>query len=173
MPRLNRRCTRTPVRTGKWKCSRVRFQVVRHFILGGKVVARRGERHAVEAAELRRREEPQRVPALAPGIADARVGFQNEEARAGAREVIAGGQSRLAAADHDHVECGMQARRRVSCIDAVPSSMKYVASRGVMARSGQVASRGAAYAAAAHATSGKSPMPARNRMGTAYTSLCS
>jgi hypothetical protein len=73
------------------------------------------ERHPIEAVELGRREQPQRVPPLTPRVADALVRVQDYEADAGAREVIADGETGLPAADHDHVE--MRASRRGRLVD--------------------------------------------------------
>jgi hypothetical protein len=47
------------------------------------------------------REEAQRVPAFAPGVADALVLVEDDEGQAQPLEMIAHGQTRLAAAD-DH-----------------------------------------------------------------------
>src|SRR5262245_28332547 len=88
----------------KLKAPRVRLQVVRHLIPGREIVARGGKRHPIETVELRRREASQRVPALAPRVADAGVLIEDDEAHPYVGEVIADGETRLAAADDDDVE---------------------------------------------------------------------
>ena len=71
-------------------------------------------------SKLRRREQPQRVPALAPGVADPLVRVEDHERPALLREVVAGGEPRLAAADDHRLERCSRSARRPSCS---PSSL--------------------------------------------------
>src|SRR6185436_16817965 len=90
---------------GKRKRARVLLEVVAHLVLGGEVVAiGGGERQAVEAGVSRGRKEAQRVPALAPDVADARAGVENDELDAVLTKVIPDRESGLARADDDRVD---------------------------------------------------------------------
>ena len=59
------------------------------------------ELHAGQVRPVRGGEQPQRVPPVAPGLADAVVGVKDDEVTAPGFEVMACGQAGLAAADHD------------------------------------------------------------------------
>ena len=84
--------------------ARVGLEVVGDLVLGRKVVGRRGEAQAIEAAELRRREQPERIPALAPDVADPRGRIEDHERHAAPLQVIPDGQASLAGADDDGVD---------------------------------------------------------------------
>jgi len=72
------------------------------------------ERQAVERIEPRRREEAQRVPALSPGVADARRAVENHEAETALLQVVSDRKAGLTAADDDDVEAIARDRRRHS-----------------------------------------------------------
>ncbi len=82
----------------------VGFEVVGHFIAGRKRVGRRWKRHPDQRIEARWSEQAQRVPTLAPGVADAFVGVQDYELQPAPRQIVTHGQTRLPAAHDDHVE---------------------------------------------------------------------
>jgi hypothetical protein len=79
------------------------FEVVRHLVLGREGVLVRREAIAVERVELRRGEEAQRVPAVAPDVANAGRTLKDDMVDASPLEVVANGQPRLAGADHHDV----------------------------------------------------------------------
>ena len=83
---------------------RVGLQVVGHLVLGGEGVRRGGEGHPRQAVEAGRGEQAQRVPALAPGVPDARVGVQDHEGEAPPRQVVPDREARLAAPDDDRLD---------------------------------------------------------------------
>ena len=89
---------------GQLKSYHIGFEVVGHLVLGRKGPAGRRKRHAVEAVVAGRREQAQRVPAAAPGIADPFVGFEDHEGDIVPLQMIADGQAGLAAADHHDVD---------------------------------------------------------------------
>ena len=80
---------------------RVGLQVVGHLVLGGERVGRRGEREPGQRVVPGRGEQPQRVPAPAPGVADPLVGVQDQERPSPPGQVVADRQAGLAATD-DH-----------------------------------------------------------------------
>src|SRR5215475_279246 len=87
------------------KACGIRLEIARHLVLGRKVVARRGKWHSVESVEPSGREQPQRVPAASPRIADSLIGIQDDEPNAtGPCEVIADRKPGLTATDHDYIE---------------------------------------------------------------------
>src|SRR5262249_59327425 len=79
-------------------------EVVGHLVLRRKTEGRRREGEADQAVVLRWREQPQRIPAPAPRVADARVRFQNHERQPALREAIADRQARLSAPDDDNLD---------------------------------------------------------------------
>src|SRR3990172_6726620 len=82
----------------------VRLEVVGDLVLGDESVAFRRERHAGQPVVARRGEQQQRVPPLAPCVADAFVGVEDHEVDAALGELVPDRQSRLAASDDDGVE---------------------------------------------------------------------
>src|SRR5215831_11331201 len=83
---------------------RIGFQVVSHLQLGREGVAARGKTKSGKPCVTRRREQAERIPAIAPGVADTTAGIQNQEADAAAGEMVSDGEACLAAADHDGVD---------------------------------------------------------------------
>ena len=63
-----------------------------------------GKGEAVEAVVAGGGEEAEGIPAVAPRVADALIGVQDEEGEAATGEVVADGEAGLAAADDDGVE---------------------------------------------------------------------
>jgi hypothetical protein len=82
----------------------VGLEVVGHLVLGREAVARVGEREAREAVVGRRGEDPQRVPALAPGVADALVGVDDDGGDAAVDEPVGHREAGLAAADDERAD---------------------------------------------------------------------
>ena len=58
---------------------RVGLEVVRHLVLGRVVARRAGERHPRQPGEAGAREQPQRIPAVSPGIAHALAAVEDDE----------------------------------------------------------------------------------------------
>ena len=87
--RRNSLSTRVPRADGQLEARRVGLEVVAHLVLRREVVARRRELHPDQAVELGGREQAQRVPALAPGVADALGRVQDHEAQAALAQVVA------------------------------------------------------------------------------------
>ena len=82
---------------------------VLHEVVGRLVLRRVGagrgrERHAGQRVVLRSREEPQRVPSGAPGVADLGGGVDDEEPPAALLEVVRRGEAGLTGTDDDDVE---------------------------------------------------------------------
>src|SRR5258706_11558966 len=69
----------------------VRFEILRYLLLGGERVSPRWKRHPWKSRVPRRREEPQRVPAVAPRVADPLTSVQNEEPNASFSQVVTNG----------------------------------------------------------------------------------
>ena len=86
---------------GELKPRGVGLQVVRHLVLRGERVARGGEGHPVKPVVAGGREQAQRVPSASPRIADPLVGVEDHEGEFATGQVVAGRETRLAAA-HDH-----------------------------------------------------------------------
>src|SRR5690606_19633630 len=82
---------------------RVCFEVVAHLVLGRERISVARERQAVEATEPRRREQPQRVPALPPRITHALARVEDHELQPALLQVMPDRQPRLAAPDHDRL----------------------------------------------------------------------
>ena len=80
---------------------RIGGHVIADLVLGREREAGRWEAHAWQPVELGRREHPQRVPPLPPGIAHAIVRVQDHKGPAEPGQVVPDRQTRLAAAD-DH-----------------------------------------------------------------------
>jgi hypothetical protein len=89
---------------GKMEALRVSLEIVRQLVLGREGVAGSGETKARKLYVARGREQAQRILAVAPGIADAMSGVENQEANAAASQVVADGEAGLAAADDDGVD---------------------------------------------------------------------
>ena len=83
---------------------RVCLEVVGDGVLRRERVPRRRKRQTRQSVEVGRREDPQRVPAVPPRVADPVTGVEDHEAKAAPRQVVAGGQAGLAATDDDDVE---------------------------------------------------------------------
>jgi hypothetical protein len=83
---------------------RVGLHVVGDLVSSRIGVGRGGERHAGQAAVLRRGEQPQRVPPVAPGVPKCRARVEHQEAHVLLAQVPGHGQPGLAAPDDDHVE---------------------------------------------------------------------
>ncbi len=64
-------------------------EIIGHLVFGGVRACGSGEGHAVEAIELRRGEQTQRIPALAPGVAYARMRVENHKLHAQLGKMIA------------------------------------------------------------------------------------
>ena len=73
------RSTRMPFRTGRSKRGGVPFKVVRRARPWWGRTAVAGKRHPRQAVVLGRREDPERVPPLAPGVAGSRIRVQDQE----------------------------------------------------------------------------------------------
>ncbi len=82
----------------------VHLEVVGHLASGRPVGRRRGEAHTRQRVVAGGAVQPERIPAVPPVVADARVGVEDREGQPALREVIAGRQSGLAGADDDRVE---------------------------------------------------------------------
>ena len=80
---------------------RVVDQVVGELLVGRERPVRRRIRRAGQPVVPGRAEQPQRVPAVPPGVADLRGGLQDDERAMPAGQLVAHRQPRLAAA-HDH-----------------------------------------------------------------------
>src|SRR5262249_5449136 len=70
------------------KARGVGFEIGSHLVPRRKRVPGCWKPHPVEAIVFRGRKESQRVPALAPRVADSLVGFQDHETRARLREMV-------------------------------------------------------------------------------------
>src|SRR5262245_51919102 len=81
------------------KSACVRFEIIRHLVFGRKRERPARKLHAGEAIEGGRRKEAKRVPPLSPCVAHALIGVENDERPTPACQVVADGESRLAAAD--------------------------------------------------------------------------
>src|SRR5690242_12714766 len=77
----------------------VGLQVISHFILGRERIATRRKPEPRKAGVTSRSKKPERVPALAPGIARALMSVQDQEREAALGEIVADGESGLAAPD--------------------------------------------------------------------------
>jgi hypothetical protein len=82
----------------------VGLQVVGHLVLGRRQAALRGEAQAGQLAITPRREQPQRVPAVAPGVTDTRMRVEDRELTAALLQLISRDQAGLAAADDDRLD---------------------------------------------------------------------
>ena len=93
-------------RRSDWQPHRggIRLDVVRHLATGGVAPAGRRERHPRQAVPACRAEQPERLVATPPLIADPFVRVQDEEGPTQLREVVAGGQSGLARPDDHRVD---------------------------------------------------------------------
>jgi hypothetical protein len=86
------------------KAPGIGLEIVSQFVLGGEGVASCWERETRELNVTRRREQTERIPALAPGVADTMAGVENQEANAAPGKMIADGEARLAASYDDGVD---------------------------------------------------------------------
>jgi hypothetical protein len=73
----------------------VGLKVIGDVVLRGQHAGRRRERHARQSVVPRGREQPQRVPAVAPGVADVVVGVKDHARQIALREVVADSQAGL------------------------------------------------------------------------------
>src|SRR5262245_15437026 len=89
---------------GQLKVSCIRFEIVPHRVLRRERMRVCWKRHAVEAREPRRREESQRIPTVAPGVADARARVEDHELDALPLQVIADREARLSPTDYHRVD---------------------------------------------------------------------
>ena len=83
---------------------RVQFEVVGHLVLGGEGVRRRRKGQPGQAVVAGWGEQAQRVPAVAPAVADPCVLLEDDEAQSATGKVVAHRQAGLAGANHDHVK---------------------------------------------------------------------
>src|SRR5262245_10421620 len=67
------------------KALRVRFEIVGHLILRWKIEGRRGEWHAVQTGKPCGGEQPERIPSVAPRVADMGTRIKDDEWNASAR----------------------------------------------------------------------------------------
>ena len=116
-----------------------------------------GNAHARERVVARRAVQLQRVPAIAPVVADPGVRIEDHERQAALREVVAGRQAGLARADHDGVDrarsplsllivrsvSGLRSRRRPTGPRPVADPNLGVASARTHRRKHPIARRGA------------------------------
>ena len=98
------RSTRVPLADGQVEPSGVRLEIVGHLATRRPVGRWRREAHARERVVAGRTVESERVPAIPPVVADARVGVEDQERQSAPGQVIAGGQAGLACADDDRVD---------------------------------------------------------------------
>src|SRR6476620_4277896 len=84
--------------------SRVRLEVLGHAVFRWKRIGVSRKRHACQAVEPCGSEEPQRVPAGAPRIADAGTGIEDDKAHALTGQVVTDAQPGLPASNHDGIE---------------------------------------------------------------------
>jgi hypothetical protein len=89
---------------GQLKVPGVGFEIVAHRVFRRERMRVRWKGKAVEAREARGCEESQRIPSLAPGIADARARIENHERHAFPLQVIADRKACLPATDHHRVD---------------------------------------------------------------------
>jgi hypothetical protein len=85
----------------KLEARRVRLEVVAHLVLRRVRRARRRERHPRQPVAKRRRVEPERVPAVAPRVADPLARVEDDERVPLPLQVVADGEPGLTTAD-DH-----------------------------------------------------------------------
>ena len=93
-----------PAPDGQVELPGVRLEVVGHLATGRPVRRRRGEAHARERVVAGRAVQPERVPAVPPVVADARVGVEDREGQAARLQVVPGRQAGLAGPDDDRVD---------------------------------------------------------------------
>src|SRR5262249_49792477 len=84
---------------GKLESLCVRIEVIAHLVFRRKAVSGRRERHAVEAVELRPREEAERIPSHTPGVADSLVRVEDDKGKIAARQMVPDRQTSLSCAD--------------------------------------------------------------------------
>src|SRR5258708_38039432 len=82
----------------------VSLEVIGQLIFRRQRAGRCGERRAGESVQPGRSNRTQRIPALAPRLADVRVSVENDEIDVALRQVKAGGETRLASADDHNIE---------------------------------------------------------------------
>src|SRR5262249_55968790 len=119
-----------------------------------------------------RREQAQRIPPIAPCVADSLVRVENDEAQAGPGEVIADGQACLTTTDHDHVvrltPSGCISRFPASelhCRSPLLDKLCCVSARHVSLPYQCVNDGGEGYAELRQRASGKLPITAAGRHG--------
>ena len=93
-----------PGANGQLEALGVRLEVVGHLPRGRERLRRSGEPHAGKPVEACRGVQPERGPALPPRVSDSLTRIEDDEGPASLLQVVAGGQSRLAAADDHRLE---------------------------------------------------------------------
>ena len=88
----------------KIKSGGVRLEVVGHLVLRWATAPRPGKLQTRQGAEVRGREQLQRVPTLAPGVAGPLIGVQDHKRPVSLGKVVADGKAGLAAADDDGLD---------------------------------------------------------------------
>ena len=89
---------------GQFEAGGVLREIVRHLVLRRKAVRRCGKGHPDETIEARGREEPERIPALPPAVADACVRLEDDARNAAALEQVCDRQTGLTTTDDNGVE---------------------------------------------------------------------
>ena len=96
---------------GQLEVTGVRLEVVADLVLAREAPLLRGERQAGQAVVLGGRVELERVPLLAPVVADPGARVEDHERAAVTLQVVTGRQARLAGADDDGLDlCGVHDR---------------------------------------------------------------
>src|SRR2546430_6428913 len=81
----------------------VKLEIIGDLIFRRKRIAWSGEGQTGKSAVTRRCEEPERVPTISPGVADALIGVKNQKRNTALLQVVAGRKSRLTATDNNGV----------------------------------------------------------------------
>jgi hypothetical protein len=89
---------------GQVERPRVVLEVGHHLVAAGIAVGVAGERQAGKRVVAARREQDQRVPAIAPRRGDVLAGLEDHEPASGAREEVANRQPGLAGADDGNLD---------------------------------------------------------------------
>ena len=121
---------------GQLESGRVSHQIVGHLILRREGRGRRGERHARQPIEAGRGEHAERVPAPPPGAADPLVRIKDQKGPTLPHQVVAHGQTGLAATDDDGLDSiggfghspwasGVAIHRKVRAAETSPHRANY------------------------------------------------
>src|SRR5262249_41183033 len=86
------------------KTRRVGLEILCHRVLGGESIPSSRKVHACQPVEACGGKEAQRIPAVAPGVADPLMRLEDDEVPSLLFQVVASRQTRLAGADDDGVE---------------------------------------------------------------------